>query len=76
MARALELEAMEKTGIVSSNLLSLMKGDDVAYDELEEMMHQQEITNQLNMHDPYLNPGQDHVVDEVYHGIDHGSDHF
>lgn len=25
-----------------------------------------------DMHDPYMNPGQDIVVDEHFHNIDHG----
>lgn len=51
--------------------------DDLMHQQLHEtddLMHQQFIDQ---MHDPYLNPGQDIVIDETYHGIDHGShDHF
>lgn len=37
------------------------------FDDFQNELHQQ---NQ-HLHDPYINPGQDIVVDEVYHGIDH-----
>lgn len=37
----------------------------------ENMLHQQQLQD---MHDPYQNPGQDIVVDEHYHHIDHGLD--
>lgn len=36
--------------------------------DLEQLQHMQD------MHDPYLNPGQDINVDESYHGIDHSFD--
>lgn len=38
--------------------------------EMDDLLHQQFIDQ---MHDPYLHPGQDIVIDETYHGIDHGS---
>lgn len=42
---------------------------------MEEEMREQQLWQDLqHMHDPYQNPGQDIVVDEVYHHIDHGLD--
>ncbi|EGQ26794.1 hypothetical protein HMPREF9372_1185 [Sporosarcina newyorkensis 2681] len=29
----------------------------------------------MDMHDPYINPGVSIVVDEPYHGIDHGTNY-
>ncbi|ADH97764.1 hypothetical protein [Salisediminibacterium selenitireducens] len=35
--------------------------------------HDQEFQKEMNdSHNPYVNPGQDIIVDESYHGIDHG----
>ncbi|MBY0221588.1 hypothetical protein [Sporosarcina aquimarina] len=47
-------------------------------DEMDELERQQfeslEIHHShMDMHDPYINPGVSIVVDESYHGIDHGS---
>lgn len=40
--------------------------------QIDDQNFQQRVMEE--MHDPYLNPGQDIVVDESYHGIDHGMD--
>ncbi|MFC0187271.1 hypothetical protein ACFFJY_03180 [Fictibacillus aquaticus] len=34
--------------------------------------HDDQFDQMNHMHDPYINPGVDIVVDESYHGIDHG----
>lgn len=61
----------DQIGNAASSLLSdSMKFH--GHDDLEEMMLQQQIQD---MHDPYKNPGLDLVIDEHYHGIDHGMDH-
>src|SRR5690625_2569466 len=49
-------------------------------DDHEEMTRQFNEQNQINqdmqqlqdMHDPFTNPGQDMIIDEQHHGIDHG----
>lgn len=77
MERALESSVTDNVGRTA-----LFLSHD-AHDDLDDMMMQQQaLDNELlqqqimrDMHDPYLNPGQDHVVDETYHGIDHGMDH-
>lgn len=42
--------------------------------QLQQQMFEQIQINEWmrQIHDPYLNPGLDHVVDETVHGIDHG----
>src|SRR5690606_27223323 len=46
-----------------------------AMTDLENQQHEDFINQQLHadLHDPHLHPGLDIVVDETYHGIDHGS---
>lgn len=40
------------------------------------LMQQQELDLLAAQMDPYQNPGSDIVVDEYYHGIDHGLDNY
>lgn len=43
-------------------------------EEMRQQQHLQDLQHMQDMHDPYRNPGQDIVVDEHYHHIDHGFD--
>lgn len=79
MSRAVDSAMQGKTGMFSSALSSLSSKSDY-HDDMDQLMYQMHVDEQMeqmhrDMHDPYLNPGQDFVVDEVYHGIDHGNDH-
>ncbi|WP_342536922.1 hypothetical protein [Sporosarcina sp. FSL K6-3508] len=61
-----------------SLLFSSSSRHDDFSDEMDELERQQfeslELQqNHIDMHDPYINPGVSIVVDESYHGIDHGS---
>jgi len=44
--------------------------------DVQQLNDQNQLQNDINqlqdMHDPYLNPGQDIVVDEHHHSFDHG----
>lgn len=65
-----ELEQLQQQQLLHDYLHQQQIYDQQQHD-LEQLQHIQ------NMHDPYLNPGQDIVVDETYHGHDHGfDDHF
>ena len=80
---SLMAKAMESAKMNSFDSPAFLSNDTAgSFDDLEDMMLQQQMDDQLlmdqqmrDMHDPYLNPGQDIVVDESYHGIDHGADH-
>ncbi|VEF46575.1 Uncharacterised protein [Bacillus freudenreichii] len=90
MSRAVDITTQTEIPLSIGNLAnSISSQDDI--DELiyqshldDQMFHDQmdqdrmfQDQMQRDMHDPYLNPGQDIVVDESYHGIDHGgNDHF
>lgn len=51
--------------------MDLMQLQDFALEH--NMLSQGEIDHLMEqMQDPYINPGLDHVIDEHYHGIDHG----
>src|SRR5699024_2293190 len=43
------------------------------FNDMNQMHQDQQFMD--NMNDPYLNPGQDQVIDESYHGIDHHDFH-
>ncbi len=43
-------------------------------EDVHRQQHLQALQHMQDMHDPYKNPGQDIVVDEHYHHIDHGFD--
>ncbi|MFD1706893.1 hypothetical protein ACFSCZ_09135 [Siminovitchia sediminis] len=75
MSRAMDSALQDKAGMLGSTLGSF-SGSSYP-DDIEDLVYQSHMDDQMlrDMHDPYLNPGQDIVVDEVYHGIDHGSDH-
>lgn len=56
---------------------TLASFQDMDFDQLQDfalqnnLMEMDDINTMMNDFDPYLNPGQDIVIDEYYHGIDH-----
>ena len=73
MSRAKKLKMNEPSSFVSGNHLTVLNHS--IWNEDEEIDNMINLSLSQEMHDtfdPYTNPGQDIVVDEVYHGVDHG----
>ena len=62
-------------------LMSWLSGQGFHHEETQYQGTQQQLHDQMGQftmqmqqqaHDPYMHPGIDFVIDESYHGIDHG----
>lgn len=83
MKRATDLSMKDQNwNHVKSDSFSfgLSNRHDDFYDDMDELVRQQMESvdihqTHMDMHDPYNNPGVSIVVDESYHGIDHGTNY-
>lgn len=71
MTSALELTLKNQTYSSTFSGISGLSHSSNSDDDFDLFMHDTLDEEMHRHHDPYLNPGQDIVVDEVYHGIDH-----